>query len=276
VHHGPFGIRTFMYRTGRGSPAGQPARGPWACPTPAPRSAKLTVCRKVAEDGPLFSGPSQTRLTLHAMAHSVTAQEPSDDEHEDPAGVIRRRAAAGTAAGGAAAGCRARDRVPRPRRVGGSVRGGAGNAGGAAGGGAGAAGPVLARPVRAGGARSFGPRYVHDVRNAAVATVAVSVHAYSRSLPVMTSYELTPAGLVRRDTEAVWAVLFGALFAWEGLALSHLSGAVPTLSDTFRVIRRGGGRCSRCGCDSAGTFSSGAGTSCSGHDWRGRAGAGTG
>jgi hypothetical protein len=35
----------------------------------------------------------------------------------------------------------------------------------------------------------------------------------------------------------VWAVLFGALFAWEGLALSHISG-VPTLSDAFRVIMR--------------------------------------
>ena len=36
----------------------------------------------------------------------------------------------------------------------------------------------------------------------------------------------------------VWAVLFGALFAWEGLALSHLSNTMPTLSDTFRVIMR--------------------------------------
>jgi hypothetical protein len=36
----------------------------------------------------------------------------------------------------------------------------------------------------------------------------------------------------------VWALLFGALFAWEGLALSHLSGSVPTLSDTFRAIMR--------------------------------------
>jgi hypothetical protein len=35
----------------------------------------------------------------------------------------------------------------------------------------------------------------------------------------------------------VWLVLFGALFAWEGLALSHISG-VPTLSDAFRVIMR--------------------------------------
>ncbi len=36
----------------------------------------------------------------------------------------------------------------------------------------------------------------------------------------------------------VWALLFGALFAWEGLALSHLSGSVPTLSATFRAIQR--------------------------------------
>lgn len=36
----------------------------------------------------------------------------------------------------------------------------------------------------------------------------------------------------------VWAVLFGALFAWEGLALSHISGTVPTLSATFRAIMR--------------------------------------
>jgi predicted metal-dependent enzyme (double-stranded beta helix superfamily) len=68
------------------------------------------------------------------------------------------------------------------------------------------AGPelVLVRPVRAGGARSFGPRYVHDVRNAGTA-VAVSVHAYSPPLPAMTRYELTPDGLVRRDTEAAVA-----------------------------------------------------------------------
>jgi aryl-alcohol dehydrogenase-like predicted oxidoreductase len=40
------------------------------------------------------------------------------------------------------------------------------------------------------------------------------------------------------EESLVWAVLFDALFAWEGLALSHLSGVVPTLSDTFRVIMR--------------------------------------
>lgn len=35
-----------------------------------------------------------------------------------------------------------------------------------------------------------------------------------------------------------WAVLFGALFAYEGVALSHLSGSVPTLSATLHAIMR--------------------------------------
>ena len=35
----------------------------------------------------------------------------------------------------------------------------------------------------------------------------------------------------------VWAVLFGALFAWEGLALAGV-GSVPTLSDAFNLIMR--------------------------------------
>jgi Family of unknown function (DUF6186) len=35
----------------------------------------------------------------------------------------------------------------------------------------------------------------------------------------------------------VWAALFDALFAWEGLALARVSG-FPTLSDAFRVITR--------------------------------------
>jgi hypothetical protein len=34
-----------------------------------------------------------------------------------------------------------------------------------------------------------------------------------------------------------WAVLFGAVFAWEGLALARVSG-VPSLSDVVRVIMR--------------------------------------
>jgi hypothetical protein len=35
----------------------------------------------------------------------------------------------------------------------------------------------------------------------------------------------------------VWAALFGALFAWEGLGLARASGC-PTLSDVFRLIMR--------------------------------------
>jgi hypothetical protein len=34
-----------------------------------------------------------------------------------------------------------------------------------------------------------------------------------------------------------WAVLFGALFAWEGLALARMTG-IPSLSDVVRVIMR--------------------------------------
>jgi predicted metal-dependent enzyme (double-stranded beta helix superfamily) len=69
-----------------------------------------------------------------------------------------------------------------------------------------ATGQVLAKPVEAGGSRAFGPRYIHDVRNAASSAVAVSVHAYSPPLPEMTRYDLTPAGLVKLDTEgaAAW------------------------------------------------------------------------
>jgi hypothetical protein len=36
----------------------------------------------------------------------------------------------------------------------------------------------------------------------------------------------------------IWAVLIGAVFAWEGLALSHISGSVPTLSAAFRAIMK--------------------------------------
>ena len=35
----------------------------------------------------------------------------------------------------------------------------------------------------------------------------------------------------------VWLGLFGAVFAWEGLALARVTG-VPSLSDVFRVIMR--------------------------------------
>src|SRR5215472_6031405 len=62
-------------------------------------------------------------------------------------------------------------------------------------------GQVLAKPVGAGVARSFGPRYIHDVRNAAASAVAVSIHAYSPPLQQMTRYELTAGGLVKLGTE---------------------------------------------------------------------------
>ena len=61
-------------------------------------------------------------------------------------------------------------------------------------------GQVHAKPIGAGGLRSFGPRYIHNVRNSATA-VAVSVHAYSPPLAAMTRYELTQAGLVAQRTE---------------------------------------------------------------------------
>ena len=68
------------------------------------------------------------------------------------------------------------------------------------------AGQVLAKPVGPGGARAFGPRYIHDVRNAVTGAVAVSVHAYSPPIPQMTRYELTAGGLVKLATEgpAAW------------------------------------------------------------------------
>jgi len=55
--------------------------------------------------------------------------------------------------------------------------------------------------VEAGEARSFGPRYVHDVRNSSAGSVAVSVHAYSPPLSSMTRYELTSSGLTAMGTE---------------------------------------------------------------------------
>ncbi|MEV0691711.1 DUF6186 family protein [Streptomyces sp. NPDC050388] len=36
----------------------------------------------------------------------------------------------------------------------------------------------------------------------------------------------------------VWAVLFGALFAWEGVGLLRAGDAFPTLSDTLRAVMR--------------------------------------
>ena len=68
-----------------------------------------------------------------------------------------------------------------------------------------AAGQVLAKPIGAGGTRAFGPRYIHNVRNSAASSVAVSVHAYSPPLSAMTRYELTETGLVKLATEAATA-----------------------------------------------------------------------
>lgn len=58
----------------------------------------------------------------------------------------------------------------------------------------------IAELVGAGTTRTFGPGYVHDVRNASAAPV-VSVHAYSPPLTEMTRYEVTPGGLAVGDTE---------------------------------------------------------------------------
>jgi predicted metal-dependent enzyme (double-stranded beta helix superfamily) len=60
---------------------------------------------------------------------------------------------------------------------------------------------VRSRPVAAGGVRSFGPAYVHDVRNAGDRP-AVSVHAYSPALSLMRQYELRESGLVLSGTES--------------------------------------------------------------------------
>ncbi len=60
---------------------------------------------------------------------------------------------------------------------------------------------VLVNQVRAGEVRAFGAHYVHDVRNSAAGSVAVSVHAYSPPLSMMTRYSLTPGGLTVAGTE---------------------------------------------------------------------------
>lgn len=62
-------------------------------------------------------------------------------------------------------------------------------------------GESAVKRVSPGVVRSFGPRYVHDVRNTSKSAVAVSVHAYSPPLSEMTRYELTPGGLVVAGTE---------------------------------------------------------------------------
>jgi predicted metal-dependent enzyme (double-stranded beta helix superfamily) len=59
----------------------------------------------------------------------------------------------------------------------------------------------LVTQVTAGDVRSFGPRYVHDVRNSSTGSVAVSVHAYSPPLSSMNRYDLLPGGLAVTGTE---------------------------------------------------------------------------
>jgi predicted metal-dependent enzyme (double-stranded beta helix superfamily) len=68
-----------------------------------------------------------------------------------------------------------------------------------------AARQVVSKPLGAGGVRSFGPRYIHNVRNGAAASIAISVHAYSPPLSEMTRYEMTQSGLVALGTEAATA-----------------------------------------------------------------------
>jgi predicted metal-dependent enzyme (double-stranded beta helix superfamily) len=60
----------------------------------------------------------------------------------------------------------------------------------------------VARPVTQGVVRSFGPHYIHDVRNTTADSVAVSVHAYSPPLSAMTRYRLTSEGLVPVSSES--------------------------------------------------------------------------
>ncbi len=56
------------------------------------------------------------------------------------------------------------------------------------------------RKLRAGAVRSFGTRYVHDVRNDAI-DPAVSIHAYSPPLSSMRRFEVDTAGLLRVAVE---------------------------------------------------------------------------
>lgn len=58
--------------------------------------------------------------------------------------------------------------------------------------------------LAAGSLRSFGPKYVHDIMNAAPVP-AVSVHAYSPPLRGMRRYEITTSGLLSaREPERWW------------------------------------------------------------------------
>ncbi len=75
--------------------------------------------------------------------------------------------------------------------------------------------------------------------------------ALSRAAFVGEDYELSPVPMRHNESDRrevrmakhpligylIWLVLFGAVFAWEGLALARVTG-VPSLSDVFRVIMR--------------------------------------
>jgi hypothetical protein len=82
--------------------------------------------------------------------------------------------------------------VPRSGVLGGT--GGSGGTGASS-------GRVRVRSAGPGVVRSFGPHYIHDVRNTSKDSVAVSIHAYSPPLTAMTRYDLTPGGLVVAATE---------------------------------------------------------------------------
>jgi hypothetical protein len=60
---------------------------------------------------------------------------------------------------------------------------------------------VASRSLAAGAVPSFGPAYLHDVRNAGDRP-AVSVHAYSPALSLMRRYEMTGSGLALAGTES--------------------------------------------------------------------------
>ncbi|MFD8229453.1 cysteine dioxygenase [Streptomyces massasporeus] len=60
--------------------------------------------------------------------------------------------------------------------------------------------PLTVRRLTAGTVRAFGPQYVHDVRHVGGGP-AVTLHAYSPPLGVMSRYELGAGGLVRTGQE---------------------------------------------------------------------------
>ena len=55
---------------------------------------------------------------------------------------------------------------------------------------------ATSRRLRSGAVRSFGPQYVHDVRNDSTEP-AISIHAYSPPLSSMRRFEVTEGGLLR-------------------------------------------------------------------------------